>query len=81
MTDFGEFPPKRGSNLAIPPLSERLTTQAAAEYLNLSPATLRNWRNQRRGPAFFQLSRTRIFYAKGDLDEWLRNRRVRPLCT
>lgn len=71
-----EFPPRLRVGPTVPPLPERLTPAAAAEYLGVSEQTLRNWRSQGRGPAYWRLGR--IFYVRTDLDRWARTRRVEP---
>ena len=61
-----------------PPLDQRLTSVEAAKIIGVSVCTLRNWRHQRKGPTFYQISRSLIFYARSDVNHWLTNRRVRP---
>jgi hypothetical protein len=54
-------------------LTRTLGEVGAAERLGLSPATLRKWRCQGRGPRFARLGR-RILYRPADLDDFvLRN--------
>ncbi|BBO82468.1 hypothetical protein DSCO28_30340 [Desulfosarcina ovata subsp. sediminis] len=60
-----------------PPLNET----AAAEYLGVAVQTLRNWRHQRRGPAYVKLSpgpRGRIAYLFEDLSAYRQDCRVIP---
>jgi hypothetical protein len=76
MIEADEWPPRRLGS--IPPLGDRLTTDAAARELGVSPHTLRNWRAAGTGPAYFALTRSRIFYARSDLAAWLARRRVVP---
>lgn len=73
VTEF-TFPPRRPAVPDIPPLNERLTPAEAAELIGCSPATLRNWRHQRRGPAFYDVGR--VFYTRSDIARWFVNRRV-----
>ncbi len=54
-----------------------LTESQAAERLALSPATLRAWRLQDKGPRFVRLGRA-IRYLSGDLDDFLRASMVEP---
>jgi predicted DNA-binding transcriptional regulator AlpA len=51
-----------------------LTTQQAAKYLTLSPATLEKWRCTGGGPRFIRYSARCIRYAQNDLDSWLAQR-------
>jgi hypothetical protein len=50
----------------------------AAKIADLSPQTLRNWRQQGRGPAYVKLGRA-VRYSLNDLISWLEGRRVSPL--
>jgi hypothetical protein len=70
------FPAKSAAEPLVPPLQERMTPAAVAEYLDVSEATLRNWRSEQRGPAYFRLGR--VFYWRRDVDRWFRSRRVEP---
>jgi hypothetical protein len=62
-----------------PPIGELLTEQQAAERIGKSPRTLRTWRSDHRGPAYFEID-GRIAYWVRDLYRWLaaRTRRVVP---
>jgi excisionase family DNA binding protein len=62
-----------GKNAAA--VSESLTPQQAADYLNQSVNTLRQWRAQGRGPAYEKRSRS-IYYRRDDLDTWRNANRV-----
>jgi excisionase family DNA binding protein len=55
-----------------------LTDLGAAEYLGVSPATLRAWRLQCRGPAYRKLGRA-VRYHRQDLDAWSEAQVVQPL--
>ena len=54
-----------------------LTDEKAAEFLGVAVQTLRNWRNTRRGPAYFKIGRS-VRYRMGDLVEYMDVRRVNP---
>ena len=53
-----------------------LTEQQAAEYLNVSPATLRDWRYRGDGPRHVRYSARCVRYALADLDAWVTSRTV-----
>lgn len=53
---------------------ETLTNDAAAEYIGVKPQTLKNWRVQKRGPAFVKVG-SKVRYLPADLDDWLRGQR------
>ena len=58
--------------------AERLLTAVdVACITGLSTETLAQWRSQRRGIPFINLSRNVVRYRHGDLDEWLAERLVR----
>lgn len=46
----------------------------AAEYLNISPRTLRDWRVRGGGPKYVRVSSRAVRYRKVDLDEWAASR-------
>ena len=48
----------------------RLTEEEAADYIGVSPATLRSWRCRERGPRFIKVGR-RVGYLRKDLDAYL----------
>ncbi|RLB40402.1 MAG: DNA-binding protein [Deltaproteobacteria bacterium] len=52
-----------------------LDERTAAEMLRLSVQTLRNWRTQRRGPAYLKLGRA-VRYRPEDLEDYIRARRI-----
>lgn len=52
-----------------------LPESAAANYVRLSPATLRTWRAKKQGPSYLKLG-GRVLYEQKTLDEWLDSRRV-----
>lgn len=47
-----------------------LTTDQAAEYLSISPVTLRTWRCRGGGPAFVKISARSVRYRIADLQAW-----------
>jgi predicted DNA-binding transcriptional regulator AlpA len=58
--------------------SPALDTHEAAALLGVSPATLRDWKCQRIGPPYIQLSPRCVRYAQADLEKFLSDRRVVP---
>lgn len=52
-----------------------MTEGQAAEYLSVSPATLRCWRGEKKGPTYHKNGRS-VRYAKKDLDAWLSSNRI-----
>jgi hypothetical protein len=57
----------------MPDLSEK----EAADYLNRSPYTLRDWRERGVGPPYYRLVGS-IVYSKAELDAFLESCRVDP---
>ena len=49
----------------------------AAKRMGLGVQTLRNWRHQRKGPAYLKLGR-RVLYKESDLDDYMEKKRVDP---
>jgi excisionase family DNA binding protein len=47
-----------------------LTTTQAAQYLNLSPNSLNQWRNLKKGPLFIKLGKA-VRYSTRELDAYL----------
>jgi predicted DNA-binding transcriptional regulator AlpA len=47
-----------------------MTERDAAEYLQMKPGTLRNWRSEGRGPKFIRLGAA-VRYRPVELDEWI----------
>lgn len=47
-----------------------LTETEAAEILNFSISTLRNWRSQGRGPEFLKISQRTVRYRRRELNAW-----------
>jgi excisionase family DNA binding protein len=57
-----------------------LNIDAAAEYLSVSPGTLRNWRSAGSGPRYRMVGRI-VRYHRDDLNTWLSGVSLRtPLC-
>jgi hypothetical protein len=54
-----------------------MTENQAAEVLGLKVQTLRNWRHERRGPAYLKLSR-RVIYTLRDLEAYQLKNRIDP---
>jgi excisionase family DNA binding protein len=52
-------------------VDQLLTTEQAAEILNVPVATLRWWRHQRTGPKCFRLGQRKVMYKQSDLLAWL----------
>ena len=63
-------PKKIWSSATILPRKRLLTTEEAGEYLSIAPATLTNWRSERRGPAFVTLAPRVIRYEQTELENW-----------
>jgi|MTBAKSStandDraft_1061840.scaffolds.fasta_scaffold51058_4 hypothetical protein len=51
-------------------LSERLNTAQAAEFLNVKPFTVSQWRWQKKGPKYVKVG-NKVFYFREHLEEWL----------
>lgn len=52
-----------------------MTESQAAKYLAVSPATLRCWRVEKKGPTYRKNGRA-VRYSKKDLDAWLERNKV-----
>lgn len=52
-----------------------LTTEEAANYLSLKPATLTQWRAAGKGPNFIKAGKRIVRYTKEDLDNWIKGRK------
>jgi hypothetical protein len=55
-----------------------LDTEQAGAYLGVAGATLRDWKCQRIGPPFVQLSARVVRYRRSDLEQFIASRRVVP---
>jgi len=53
-----------------------LTPAQAADFLQVSPRTLRQWRHQAQGPAFVKLGSATFRYALEDLKRFIEARTV-----
>lgn len=51
--------------------TDLLDEKEAAKYLRLSPATLRNWRAARRGPAVVRVGKRAVRYRFGELEAFI----------
>ncbi|GAA2748751.1 helix-turn-helix domain-containing protein [Amnibacterium kyonggiense] len=56
------------------PVQSLLGTRAAAERLGVAPATLRDWRVDRKGPPAVKYGRL-VKYRVEDLDHWIADQR------
>lgn len=54
-------------------ISKLLTTKQAANILGLSPNTLNQWRNLKRGPKFHKLEKS-VRYLESDLLEYIQEK-------
>ncbi len=55
--------------------SSEMNEKEAALYLGISAHTLRGWRVQKTGPAYYKSGRS-VRYSRSDLDDWNRSNRV-----
>jgi hypothetical protein len=55
--------------------TQLLDIGAAAEYLNVTPSCLHDWRDQGRGPVYVKLGRL-VRYRIRDLDAFVRSGRI-----
>ena len=51
-------------------LDRLITETEAAEFLNFSISTLRNWRVAGQGPEFIKISQRTVRYRRRDLNAW-----------
>jgi excisionase family DNA binding protein len=51
------------------------TTEELAEFLGLSPRTLKDWRNQGKGPKSVRIGHKTIRYRKEDVDSWIKRQK------
>ena len=56
---------------------ELMTPAEAAEFLRLSPDTLRQWRHLRKGPKYLKLG-SKVMYRKCEIILWLDEISVAP---
>ncbi len=60
------------------PLKKELyNTKEAAEYLNLKPQTLYNWRHARKGPDYTMIGRRPMYERSAGLDRFIESNRVK----
>lgn len=60
-------------------MEERLSTRQAAEILGVREETLRRWRSNKTGPAYYRMTKPlRIYYLRKDLETYLQGERVEP---
>jgi excisionase family DNA binding protein len=66
---------EKNNRTTYPPItpSPNLTTSEAAQFLNLQPATLEQWRWNGRGPSFVKIGRA-CRYRRVDLETFLEDR-------
>jgi predicted DNA-binding transcriptional regulator AlpA len=50
----------------------------AADLIGTTPATMRRWRHERRGPKYFKIG-SLVRYAVGDIEDWADARIVEPM--
>ena len=56
-----------------------LNTDQVAELLGLRPSTLADWRWQRKGPPWIQVSRGCVRYDQAALEDWLVSRTIHEI--
>lgn len=56
-----------------------LKPEQVAELLGLRPCTLADWRWQRKGPPWIQVSRGCVRYDQDEVEAWLASRTIREL--
>ena len=54
-----------------------LTTEEAAEMLQMSPASLAQWRSRELGPPYIKFEGT-VRYQAEEIGKWLKSRAVKP---
>jgi excisionase family DNA binding protein len=59
-----------------PHRDDRMLRERAAEYLGVSVATLAAWACKGKGPAYYKVGGSRVFYNRADLDAYLESCRV-----
>jgi hypothetical protein len=56
-----------------------IDTEAVAAYLKMSPATVKFWRYQRKGPPFVRVPGSQqVLYSRGELETWLTAGQIDP---
>lgn len=61
-----------------PQIPTYVNDEKAAEYIGVSPATLRAWRVEKRGPKYHKFERT-VRYSRADLDAWVKSRGIHTI--
>ena len=51
-------------------MKHSLNTDETAEYLNVAPQTIREWRHKNKGPAYYKIGQ-RCFYQRKALEQFL----------
>ena len=49
-----------------------LTTDQAAGFLDVHPATLATWRSEGRGPRYLKVGERNVRYRRSELERWLK---------
>jgi predicted DNA-binding transcriptional regulator AlpA len=61
-------------------LDELLDRKTVAKLLGISPATLKTWVCERKGPPFYKMGTgrgSRVYYQRSDVEEWLNRHAIR----
>ena len=58
-------------------MSQSLNEYQASDVLNVSVQTLRNWRHQRKGPAYLKLGRS-VRYQIEDIEKYKEKKKIDP---
>ena len=54
-------------------MQDLMTTDEAAEFLDLHPATMATWRmTEGRGPRYFKVGQRNVRYRRSELERWLK---------
>jgi predicted DNA-binding transcriptional regulator AlpA len=59
-------------------MNRSLTTEEAADRIGVAAATLRDWKGQRIGPAYVQVTSRCVRYRESDVEKFISDRRVVP---
>jgi hypothetical protein len=59
-------------------MNRSLTTEEAADRIGVAAATLRDWKGQRCGPPFVQVTNRCVRYREDDVEKFISDRRVVP---
>lgn len=66
------------NQLASPMPDPWITTEQAAVLISVAPGTLRDWKCQRIGPPFIQVTPRCVRYDVRDIQRWMSERRTVP---